>query len=330
VSAAPAIRVDRLTKAYGRGKRPALAEVTLEIEPGEILGLIGPNGAGKTTFLGCLLGLLTPTAGTITIEGRPPDDLGVRRASGYLPERLQFDRWRTGWSFLAFHHALAGLPAAGRATDVQAALERVALEPGRWMTAIKRYSRGMLQRLGMAQALLGEPRFVFLDEPASGVDPAGVLAFREILLSLKARGTTVILNSHQLDQLERVCDRVAYIEAGSIKHIENLRVAESGRRVLVVRWLAGEGVSASGTPATPAAEAIAGAARGAEVEAVEIAAEAGRGRFAVAGDAQAAALLRALAGVGCAVVEAAPEAGRLEKLFRPDAGGAAVAGKEPS
>jgi ABC-2 type transport system ATP-binding protein len=265
-----------------------------------------------------LLGLLAPSQGTIEIEGRPPDDLGVRRASGYLPERLQFDRWRTGWSFLAFHHQLAGLSPARRPDDVRAALERVGLEPGRWMTATKRYSRGMLQRLGMAQALLGAPRFVFLDEPASGVDPAGVIAFREILLGLKARGTTVILNSHQLEQLEHVCDRVAYIEAGAIRHIENLRVAEVGRRVLVVRWLAAEGA--------PLGDAIAAAAREAGAEPIELAPEAGRGRFAVAGDPEAAALLRALSAQGCAVVEASPEAGRLEKLFRSDAGPGPAAG----
>jgi ABC-2 type transport system ATP-binding protein len=297
------IEVEGVTKAYRRGKAPALSGVSLRVDAGEILGLVGPNGAGKTTFIGCLLGLLTPTAGTIRIDGRAPDDLELRRATGYLPERLQFDRWRTGRSFLAFHHTLAGLPRAGRDAAVTALLERVGLEAARWDTAIKKYSRGMLQRLGMAQALLGEPRFLFLDEPASGVDPAGVLAFRDILLDLKARGTTIVLNSHQLEQLERVCDRVAYIEAGAIKHIENLRTAEEGRRVLVVRWVEAPGDAAA-------------LARQVEVEPLEVAG--GRGRFAVKNDAQAAALLRALVGAGFAVIEAAPEAGRLERLFLSD------------
>jgi ABC-2 type transport system ATP-binding protein len=303
------IEVEGVTKAYRRAKAPALSNVSLRVDAGEILGLVGPNGAGKTTFIGCLLGLLTPTAGTIRIDGRAPDDLTLRRATGYLPERLQFDRWRTGRSFLAFHHTLAGLPRAGRDAEVTALLERVGLEAARWDTAIKKYSRGMLQRLGMAQALLGAPRFLFLDEPASGVDPAGVVAFRDILLDLKARGTTIVLNSHQLEQLERVCDRVAYIEAGAIKHIENLRAAEEGRRVLVVRWVA---AAADG----PAPDDAAALARQVEVEPVEVAA--GRGRFAVKTDAQAAALLRALVGAGFAVIEAAPEAGRLERLFLSD------------
>jgi ABC-2 type transport system ATP-binding protein len=304
------ISVEGLTKSYRRAKRPALVDVSLTVDEGEILGLIGPNGAGKTTFIGCLLGLLTPTGGHIRIDGRGPDDLAVRRATGYLPERLQFDRWMTGRKFVALHHALAGLPASRRDADVMEALDRVGLLPERRDVSIKKYSRGMLQRLGMAQALLGAPRFLFLDEPASGVDPAGVLAFRDILSELKGQGTTVILNSHQLDQLERVCDRVAYIEAGAIKHVEDLRQSEAGRRVLVVRWIARE--------VEPTREAVAAIAQQAGAALVDLAS--GRGRFTVESDEQTAALLRALLAAGHAVIEAAPESGRLEKFFRADGG----------
>jgi ABC-2 type transport system ATP-binding protein len=304
-----AVEVEGLTKAYARAKVPALSGVSLAIDEGEIFGLVGPNGAGKTTFMGCLLGLLFPTAGSVRVGGRAPDDLSLRRATGYLPERLQFDRWMTGRGFLEFHHCLAGLSPSRRADDVTALLRRVGLEPAHWLAPIKKYSRGMLQRLGMAQALLGEPRFLFLDEPASGVDPSGVLAFREILSELKQRGTTVILNSHQLDQLERVCDRVAYIDGGRIKQIENLREGSASRRVLVVRWLPADAAPS----ARPPVETIA-----AEVgaRALEVAAE--RARLAIADDAQAAALLRALQAAGYAVVEAAPESGRLERLFQKD------------
>jgi ABC-2 type transport system ATP-binding protein len=302
------IAVEGLTKAYGRAKRPALLDVTLRVQEGEILGLIGPNGAGKTTFIGCLLGLLRPSSGSIRIDGRTPDDLEVRRATGYLPERLQFDRWMTGRRFLEFHHRLAGLPSSKRPTDVLAALDVVGLAPERRDVPIKKYSRGMLQRLGMAQALLGEPRFVFLDEPASGVDPAGVLAFRDILTGLKARGATIVLNSHQLDQLERVCDRVAYIEAGAIKHVENLRESEAGRRVLLVRWIVHD--------PEPSRENVAGVARQAGAELVDL--EPGRARFAVTSDGQTADLLRGLLAAGRAVIEAAPESGRLEKFFRAE------------
>jgi ABC-2 type transport system ATP-binding protein len=304
------IVVEGLTKHYGRARTIALDDVSLEIDQGEIFGLIGPNGAGKTTFLGCLLGLLQASQGSIRIDGHQPDAMVVRRASGYLPERLQFDRWMTGRRFLGYHHCLAGLPAQRRETDVAGGLRTVGLDPGRWDTPIKKYSRGMLQRLGMAQALIGDPKFVFLDEPASGVDPAGVLAFQEILSDLRRRGRTVILNSHQLDQLERVCDRVAYIEAGRIRNVENLRQPEQGRRLLVVRWLVGD--------ATPPGERVVGAATQAGAEVVEAGAE--QARFSVADDAQAAALLRALVEAGFAIVEAAPEGGRLEKFFRPAPG----------
>ena len=303
------IVVEGLTKHYGRARAKALDDVNLEINPGEIFGLIGPNGAGKTTFFGCLLGLLRANHGSIRIDGLDPDALAVRRISGYLPERLQFDRWMTGRRFLAYHHCLAGQPAAQRATDVEGGLRRVGLDSARWDMPVKKYSRGMLQRLGMAQALVGGPRFVFLDEPASGVDPAGVLAFREILGDLKRQGATVILNSHQLDQLERVCDRVAYIEAGRIRSVENLRQPEQGRRLLVVRWLVGE--------TTPDGDRLAGAAARAGAEVVS--AEAGQARLSVADDAQAAALLRGLLETGFAIMEAAPEGGRLEKFFRAGA-----------
>ena len=303
-----AIQVDGLSKSYRRAKTPALMDLSVRVEEGEIFGLVGPNGAGKTTFMACLLGLLFPTRGKILIEGRAPDDLALRRVTGYLPERLQFDRWMTGRAFLDLHHCLAGLPEARRVSDVTAMLQRVGLEPAHWLTPIKKYSRGMLQRVGMAQALLGNPRFLFLDEPASGVDPSGVLAFRDILSDLKQRGVTIVLNSHQLDQLERVCDRVAYIEAGAIRHIENLRSAEIGRRVLLVRWLV--------TEATPPADGVSAITTGVGATALEVAP--GRGRLAVVDDTQAAALLRALSEGGYPVVEAAPESGRLERLFRKE------------
>jgi ABC-2 type transport system ATP-binding protein len=303
-----AIEVSGLTKAYPRAKTVALSAVDLEVVPGEIFGIVGPNGAGKTTLMGCLLGLLFPTTGSVRIGGRPPDDLELRRSTGYLPERLNFDRWMTGRGFLEFHHTLAELPAASRARDVGLLLQRVGLEPASWTAPIKKYSRGMLQRLGLAQAMLGEPKFLFLDEPASGVDPAGVLAFREILTDLRQRGTTVVLNSHQLDQLERVCDRVAFIEGGKIRQIEDLRRGEAGRRVLVVRWLDGE------APAKTV-EALA-----TEVGARALEVGAARARLSIADDAQAAAALRALHAAGYAVVEAAPEGGRLERLFQKGEG----------
>ena len=281
------IEVHGLSKSYRRGlsgdRVRALVDVSLTIAPGEAFGIIGPNGAGKTTFLGCLLGFLRPDAGCITIDGRAPDDLAVRAVTGYLPERLVLDRWMTGDEFLTYHHALARLPARTRRIEVEAALERVGLAGEAGGRAIRRYSRGMLQRLGLAQAMLGRPRYLFLDEPASGVDPAGVVLFRRLLSELAHQGVTVILNSHQLDQVERVCDRVAFVKAGRVEAIETVAAGAAHARVLRVRTAD----AATGTPATrerlaPLAEA-AGAAL-VELNGREV-------RFTVADDAGAARLL---------------------------------------
>ena len=274
--------------------------MSLEIAPGEAIGIIGPNGAGKTTFFGCLLGHLRPTAGTITIDGRSPDELGVKAEVGFLPERLLFDRWMSGARFLRHHHALAGLPEASRTADCAAALEKVGLEASAGRKALKAYSRGMLQRIGLAQALLAKPRWLFLDEPASGVDPAGVLLFRRLLAEARAGGTTIVLNSHQLEQVERICDRVAFLRDGRVQAIEVLSAGAEARRHLRVRFgfgeLSNESLAGLGElvhPLTSGREAV----------------------FAVADDAGATRLLTSLLKAGLPVVEARSEEGRLERLF---------------
>ena len=301
------IRIESLTKTYRAGQVRALDGVSLEIAPGEVLGIIGPNGAGKTTLLGCLLGFLRPDSGHVTIDRRAPDDLAIRAVTGYLPERLTLDRWMSGLDFLAYHHALARLPSARRADEVRDALARVGLDAEAGQRSIRRYSRGMLQRLGLAQALLGEPRYVFLDEPASGVDPAGVVLFRRLLGVVKARGATVVLNSHQLDQVERVCDRVAFVKQGRVEALETLHAGAGLARVLRVRGTAGAIGGAVPREALERAAASAGA------ELREIAAP--LARFAVADDDGAARLVQALVAAGVPVAEVTPEEGRLERLF---------------
>jgi ABC-type multidrug transport system ATPase subunit len=315
------IVVEALAKTYRRGlageRVRALDGVSLAIAPGETFGIIGPNGAGKTTLLGCLLGFLRPDSGRVTIDGKEPDDLAVRAMTGYLPERLVMDRWMTGRDFLAYHHALARLSGATRDADVSAALERVGLEPAAAGRPIRKYSRGMLQRIGLAQALLGDPRYVFLDEPASGVDPAGVILFRREIGALRQRGITVVMNSHQLDQVERICDRVAFVAKGRVEAIETIAAGASAARVLRVRW------PASATVARATLETLA-VGTGAELR------EAGNteARFVVADDTASARLLHALVTGGVAVAEAVPEDSRLERLFlAPDA---AVSGTAPA
>ena len=302
------IVVEGLAKSFRRGRAGArvraLDGVSLSIGAGEAFGIIGPNGSGKTTFLGCLLGFLRPDAGRVTIDGHDPDDLSVRAETGYLPERLVMDHWMTGRDFLAYHHGLALLPASTRDADVTQALERVGLDAEAGERRLRKYSRGMLQRIGFGQALLGSPRFVFLDEPASGVDPAGVILFRRLLGELKARGVTVVLNSHQLEQVERVCDRVAFVSRGKVEAIETIAAGAAVRRVLRVRWAAGASVTA---------ETLARLAEQAQAELRDSSAHAAR--FVVADDGASARLLQALVGAGVPVAEATPEESRLERLF---------------
>lgn len=231
------IVVDNLIKAYEGRERLALAGVSFKVEEGECFGLLGPNGAGKTTILGCLLGLLYPDSGSVSIAGLPPDDLAVREVIGFLPERPNFESWFTAREYLQYHHALAKQDPGLRDADVVATLQRVGLVKDAWDRPIKKFSRGMLQRIGLAQALIGKPRIVFLDEPGSGMDPPGVTLLREILLELKKENVTTVLNSHHLDEMERVCDRVAFIYNGKIKEIRALGNDMDIAHVLKLKWL---------------------------------------------------------------------------------------------
>jgi ABC-2 type transport system ATP-binding protein len=231
------IVVEGVSKTYGRFGRGtrALDSVSLKVEHGETLGLIGPNGAGKTTLLSCLLGFLRPDAGRISVDGKAVDDLSVRARTGYMPERLGFDRDLTGAAFLAHHWRLAGGDPARTAEEVRAAVGRVGLEPSVLTKRLKTYSRGMLQRIGVAQATLGEPDLLFLDEPASGTDPVGVAIVRERILEAKKRGATIVLNSHQLAEVEKVCDRVVFIDHGRLIQTETLRGEAVSRRRTLLR-----------------------------------------------------------------------------------------------
>ena len=275
----------------------ALAGVSLAIEPGETVGIIGPNGAGKTTLLGCLLGFLRPDSGRISIDGHAVDDLAVRAVTGYLPERLVLDRWMSGRAFLEYHHALAGLPLAERRATGEALFERVGLGLEAADRRIGRYSRGMLQRLALAQALLGNPRFLYLDEPISGVDPAGVLVFRDILARLSEAGTTIIVNSHQLAEVERMCDRVVFVSRGKVEAVETMRAGAAHARVLRVRLSTEQEVPAAAQLAELAA---AGGATFRGWTAPDA-------RFAVTDDRGATQLLHTLLRAGVAVIEVVPE-----------------------
>lgn len=188
----------------------ALQGVTLQVGRGDLFGFLGPNGAGKSTLVKILTGLVRPSAGRVGVLGGKPGEREIQRRVGYLPEHFRFPGWLTGRELLHFHARLSGVEA-----DSQELLDLVGVgEAGD--RRIGEYSKGMQQRLGLAQALVGRPDLVFLDEPTSALDPLGRLEVRDVLLHLKARGTTVFLNSHLLTEVEKVCDRVAVIDRGTI------------------------------------------------------------------------------------------------------------------
>jgi ABC-2 type transport system ATP-binding protein len=212
-SAHLAIDVAHLAKSYGR--QEAVADVSLQISRGETFGFLGPNGAGKTTSVKMLLGLTRPTSGGGTLLGRPLGDRRARAKVGYLPELFRYHDWMTAREELAFHAGLLGTPAADRAREIDEILELVGLAR-RANDKIGAYSKGMQQRVGIGVALLGAPEIVFLDEPTSALDPVGRRDVREMVRALKARGTSVFLNSHLLSEVEQTCDRVAIVDRGRI------------------------------------------------------------------------------------------------------------------
>ncbi len=201
-------------------EQPVLKGIDVDVAPGEVVGLIGPNGAGKTTLMSCILGFLFPTDGEVTIDGLRSDDLTIRERTGFVPERMNFDRGVNGRAFLQY---MARLAKVEEPEDrVEALLERLDIADAA-ERPLSQYSRGMLQRIGLCQALLATPDFLFLDEPTSGLDPNGVMLVREVIDEERRRGATVLLNSHQLSEIEKVCDRVLFLSKGVISDDQALR-----------------------------------------------------------------------------------------------------------
>ena len=216
----PALATYELTKEYAVGfwrKRPyrALDSLTLEVEPGEVFGFLGPNGAGKTTTLKLLMRLVFPTSGRAEILGRPAGDLDVRRRIGYLPEHPYFYDYLTAEELLAYFAGLLGLSGAERTRRVSQLLDEVGLGAERRLQ-LRKFSKGMLQRVGIAQALLNEPELVIFDEPMSGLDPLGRRDVRSLILRLRDRGCTVFFSSHVLSDAEALCSRVAILARGRL------------------------------------------------------------------------------------------------------------------
>ena len=216
------------------GPKVAVADLTLDVRAGEMFGFLGPNGAGKTTSIKMLLGLTAPTSGTAALLGRPLGDRPARAKIGYLPEHFRFHEWLRADEFLNLHGELFGMDRAARGAAVPRLLKLVGLED-RAATKLGAFSKGMLQRIGLAQALLNDPALVFLDEPTSGLDPIGRRLVRDVISDLRRRGTAVFLNSHFLSEVEKTCDRVAFIRRGRVLQISSLREFEEEALQVVVR-----------------------------------------------------------------------------------------------
>ncbi|MEP7071779.1 MAG: ABC transporter ATP-binding protein [Verrucomicrobiota bacterium] len=214
-----AIRVARVSKyfisPFRRRVTVGLSDLNLEIAPGEVYGLLGPNGSGKSTTLKIILGLIPPTRGDVTIFGQEHNSVRTRRHIGFLPENAYYHKFLTGAETLRFHAKLSGLSARETPARIDDLLELVGLTRAR-QARLSTYSKGMLQRIGLAQALIHDPKILVLDEPTAAVDPAGSRDIQNLIASLKARGVTVLLSSHLLTQVQEVCDRVGILHRGKL------------------------------------------------------------------------------------------------------------------
>lgn len=218
----PVVQTWNLRKVYRTGfwmnqKIESLKNCSLSIYRGETFGLLGPNGAGKTTLLKTLLGIVRPTSGRAVILGKPIGDRSVKQKIGYLPENAYLYDFLTAWEFLEFIAGLFQIPKSQQRQRIPELLDLVGLaQSTARKKKLKQYSKGMLQRVGMAQALINDPEIVFLDEPMSGLDPMGRYRMRQIVLSLKQQGKTIFFNSHVLSDIEQICDRIAFLALGEL------------------------------------------------------------------------------------------------------------------
>jgi ABC-2 type transport system ATP-binding protein len=237
------IEIENLTKDFQVGfwkKRPvrALDSLSLQVEKGEIFGFLGPNGAGKTTTLKILMNLLRPTSGGVRILGEPAHSVPMRQRIGYLPENPYFYDYLTAEELLTYAGALFGIKRTDLDKKVSTLLERVGLSDSRKLQ-LRKFSKGMVQRIGVAQAIINDPEVVFLDEPMSGLDPLGRREVRQVIASLKSRGVTVFFSSHILPDVEALCDRVAIMNKGKLQEEgaleEILKVKIEGHEVILAR-----------------------------------------------------------------------------------------------
>ena len=285
-----------MRKEYGR--KVAVRKLSLTVARGSIFGFLGPNGAGKSTSIKMLLGLVKPTSGEGYVLGAPAGDVEVRRKIGFLPEHFRFYDWLTPAELLRFHGRLCGMSAARLRKRIPEMLDLVGLTPHR-DKRVHDFSKGMMQRIGLAQALIHEPEIIFLDEPTSGLDPMGRRLVRDVIRAQRERGATVFLNSHLLSEVEITCDNVAFLKDGEVVAAKDLSTLgqEEVRAVARVRKLSAQamaGLSAWTTSANLEGEQLILTMRSAEI---------------------APDVLRHLAASGADVYSFTPERASLEDLF---------------
>lgn len=222
----PVIEIKKLNKVFHVGffrrRVHVVKDLSLVIQPGEIFGFLGPNGAGKTTTLKMLMGLIYPTSGEVKLFGQASSDLRAKARIGFLPEHPYFYEYLTGFEFLDFYGRLFGLSGSIRTVRVERLLELVGLTHAQEIP-LRKYSKGMIQRVGIAQALINDPDLIVLDEPMSGLDPMGRKDVRDIIFKLKENGKTVFFSSHILQDVEMVSDRVAILNKGQLQKVGSLR-----------------------------------------------------------------------------------------------------------
>lgn len=233
MSPGSAIETFELRKVYGESK-VAVEGLTLQVGHGEVFGFLGPNGAGKTTAIKMMLGLVHPTSGSGLLLGVSIHDPNARRGVGFLPEHFRFHEWMRADEFLDLHGQLYGMSRPDRLSRIPALLEQVGLADSSYKR-LSTFSKGMLQRIGLAMALLPRPKLVFLDEPTSGLDPFGRMLVRDVIRAVRSEGTTVFINSHLLSEVEVTCDRVSFIRQGRVIQAGTIQELSAGLTRVKVR-----------------------------------------------------------------------------------------------
>lgn len=297
-----AIQTHDLRKVFGR--KVAVEGLTLEVPRGEVFGFLGPNGAGKSTSVKMLLGLVKPTSGEATVLGRPAGNVEARRKIGFLPEHFRFYDWLAPIELLHLHGRLNGVPRDELRRRALSLIDLVGLTP-HCEKRLHDFSKGMLQRIGLAQALINEPDLIFLDEPTSGLDPGGRRLVRDIIKAQRARGATVLLNSHLLSEVEVTCDRVAFIKHGEVLETRQLQTMLEGEIDVTIR----------------ARKLTAETLRGLEQWASSVRADGERVRLSVPDTDALPEVVRYLIGCGVDIYEVTSQHTSLEELFLEIVGG---------